>query len=592
MTKVQFRALYREFLFRLIDREVLSAYAQGDASKLLGQFAAILIFFSLPFALMAAALDPNHTSHEAYLKTAWGVEHSLIATTMLAVGLFGVLSWNSAFPDRRDVLVLAPLPVRTSTILLAKVASLAMALVITVVLFNALPFIVLLTALTSSSGGFLAWVFSPGLYRTFAAYSMTIFGAGLFIFCSVLAIQGLAAQLPRRVFLRLSAVLQLAAFCLFVSVYFLQPAMASPDALSLAENHSWLLWLPSYWFLGLFQQLNGSLDHAARSALSGLAIHAWIGLAIAVLGAGLAFLLAYVRTLRRIVEEPDIMPGAHCFGRLPRFGNSLETAVVQFSIRTVLRSRQHRVILSFYAGIGFAVVILFMRTPVARQLSAVSNYDWQRVSLPLIASSFVVLLAWLAGMRAVCAMPLELRANWIFRVTSLPSTKACLRASRRVMYVLGLAPVWIGYAVVLLVIWPWYAAAEHIAVLVLVGATLAELWLHGFHKIPFTCSFLPGKSNVHITFCLCLNLGLIAILEAAQFERRALANPVEAACMFAILIGVAIWVRRATLAAANSEYASVRFEEEQVPAIVGLDLHRDGVLTIDTSAAPARLTRS
>ena len=37
MTKLQFRVLYREFLFRMVDLELLSADALGDSSKLLGQ---------------------------------------------------------------------------------------------------------------------------------------------------------------------------------------------------------------------------------------------------------------------------------------------------------------------------------------------------------------------------------------------------------------------------------------------------------------------------------------------------------------------------------------------------------------------------
>ena len=39
MTKLQFRILYREFLFRVVDLELLSPHAQGDASKILGQCA-------------------------------------------------------------------------------------------------------------------------------------------------------------------------------------------------------------------------------------------------------------------------------------------------------------------------------------------------------------------------------------------------------------------------------------------------------------------------------------------------------------------------------------------------------------------------
>ncbi len=39
----QFRVLYREFLLRLVDLELLSADAQGDTNKLLGQFATVLV---------------------------------------------------------------------------------------------------------------------------------------------------------------------------------------------------------------------------------------------------------------------------------------------------------------------------------------------------------------------------------------------------------------------------------------------------------------------------------------------------------------------------------------------------------------------
>ena len=50
MTKSQFRVLYREFLFRMVDLELLSAHAQGDVSRLLGQFASLFVFVSLLFA--------------------------------------------------------------------------------------------------------------------------------------------------------------------------------------------------------------------------------------------------------------------------------------------------------------------------------------------------------------------------------------------------------------------------------------------------------------------------------------------------------------------------------------------------------------
>src|SRR6266852_3671287 len=144
--KVQFRVLYREFLFRMVDLELLSAHAEGDVSRLLGQFGALLVFCSMLFSFAALGVSKHRP---------WGMEHLLIATTMLVVGLFAVLSWDSTFPDRRDVMVLAPLPVRPSTMFLAKVAASATALSVTVAAINALSSFALSVALTPWDGGLL-----------------------------------------------------------------------------------------------------------------------------------------------------------------------------------------------------------------------------------------------------------------------------------------------------------------------------------------------------------------------------------------------------------------------------------------------------
>ena len=50
MEKRQLRVLYREFLFRIVDLELLSTHAEGDSRTLLGQFASLLIFFSVALA--------------------------------------------------------------------------------------------------------------------------------------------------------------------------------------------------------------------------------------------------------------------------------------------------------------------------------------------------------------------------------------------------------------------------------------------------------------------------------------------------------------------------------------------------------------
>jgi hypothetical protein len=137
--RLQFRVLYREFLFRMIDIELLSSHALGDSNKLLGRFAALLIFVSILLSIPALGIGGSRTPPALRLFHAWSAEHFLIATTMLVVGLFAIFGWDSTFPRRRDVLVLAPLPVRGRTLFLAKVAAGATALSLTVVLLHGLP---------------------------------------------------------------------------------------------------------------------------------------------------------------------------------------------------------------------------------------------------------------------------------------------------------------------------------------------------------------------------------------------------------------------------------------------------------------------
>jgi hypothetical protein len=49
--------LYRQFLFRVVDLEVLWASALGDANKLLGRFAALVVFIGAGAGLGPLFID-------------------------------------------------------------------------------------------------------------------------------------------------------------------------------------------------------------------------------------------------------------------------------------------------------------------------------------------------------------------------------------------------------------------------------------------------------------------------------------------------------------------------------------------------------
>lgn len=568
-SRTQFRVLYRQFLFRVVDLEVLSASAQGDANKLLGRFAALLVWISSGFALFAIMIGKMSSTPFANLKLS--VEHMLIATTMLAVGLFAILSWDSIFPDRRDVFVLAPLPVRARTMFLAKVTATATALGLVVVLLHC--------------GAGLTWSFRfasdfrlLSLARAFGAYWFAMFAAAAFIYCAMLAIQGLGAQaLPRRIFLRLSGLMQTAAFCLLVCVYFLEPPVDTLRMLTAPENQRALTWVPTYWFLGLLGRLNGTMP----PAMNWLAQRAWLGLATAVAGAAVAYGLSYARTMRQIAEEPDIAPGARRFRWLPRFGDGTQTAIGQFCVRTLGRSRQHRLIWAFYLGLGLAFTLLLVQGLKEEMemagTGAAASHLWREANAPLLAASIVMMILSVVGLRVVFAFPLEMQGNWIFRAVGIQDGPKMFSAQRRVIALLAGAPVCLITAAACLWLWPWQQAVVHLLCLGLFGMMIGDAALYAFRKIPFTCSYLPGKTSVNVVV-VASGLVLVAIVEQmVVLEQEALQKRGTMIEMTVLVALVAAGVRWGTTRA-RKEGQQLQFEEEGAPAIMELGLYRDGAV--------------
>ena len=514
---LDFRVLYRQFLLRVIDLEALSI--QADVTRFLGQFASVLIMISLISAIHAfvSTIAPP-TTVAGWLNLEWGTEQSAIATMMLVIGLLTVISWDSTFPDRKDVMVLSPLPVAPHTILFAKVSA-----------SGALVGLAIL-ALNFASGS--AWSLilgsrrgALGFLQFCAAWWLTMIAASAFLYCSVLAVQGFTALLfPRRVFLRLSAVLQLAAFGLFLGVYFVQPSFTSPADLAARENQWILASSPSYWYFALFNQLNGSLPSQFRW----LAARAWIGLLLAVFGAVSSLLLCYLHTMKKTVEAPDLVPGAGGFHWTPSFGNSLQTAIALFSIRSLTRSRQHRVAFAFYLAFIFAIALSLLRI----DLTASPPHP---VTLEIILPTFSMMFFAVGGLRNVFSLPISLTANWVLRATQLRPTEEYVAATRRSLLLLAAAPVWLLSFALSFRFGPVLHVAVHLAVLALLGWILVELCLIGFYKVPFTCSYLPGKANIQLQFWGLLIALIAFVVPCAEIEQSALNESMKTAFMLTFL---------------------------------------------------------
>jgi CubicO group peptidase (beta-lactamase class C family) len=424
------------------------------------------------------------------------------------------------------------------------------------------------TVVVPASIGFL------GVLRQYGSYWFTMLAAGIFVYDGVLGAQGLAAQLlPRQLFLRFSGYMQLAAICLIVGVYFLQPGFGGLDDMTTGSMARLIQWLPSYWFLALYEQLNGSM----HPVLAPMASRAWIGLACVVFGTGTVFALSYWRTLKKIVEEPDLAPGPPRLGWLPNFGDRRQTAMGQFAVRTLARSRQHRLIVGFYLGVGLAVTSLLLKG----NGKSLDN-PWREKSMLLWAASVIMMVLATVGTRVAFALPMDLRANWVFRVIGVRGGVRSLVACRRALLLLAVLPVWVLTAVACLWMQAGWANMGHLAVLALLGLMVADLCLLAFRKVPFTCSWLPGKSRIHMAFLGALGV-LVGGANAARLERIALRDVSGAAILLGSMAVAWLTIRLIASKLGRGE-EELRFEEEAEPAVMTLGLHRDGVLTVGHDA--------
>jgi ABC-type multidrug transport system fused ATPase/permease subunit len=439
---------------------------------------------------------------------------------MLVAGLIAVVSWDAIFPDRRDVLVLAALPVRPGMILAAKVAACAAVVGIALV--------------SLASGMGLALPLVARSWRVFFGYWIAMAASCVFVYGGVLAMQGLLSlALPRRWFLRASAVLQLGAFAWFVASYFLEPTLWGPEWLSVVAPRGGLNGWPSYWFFALELQIAG---HMPRE-MHGLALRAWVGLGIVVVGAGASLALCYLQTMKKTVEEPDLVPARRGWRWSPRVGGNVETAVVRFTARGLARSRHHRVIYAFYWAIVFAIAMSTLRHEWAGGWRLPVTQAYMMPTLAMMSLAVV-------GLRSVFSLPVSLTANWVLRVTQLGASGRYLAGVRRALLLLSAAPAWGVAAVLGSGFRPWTHVAMHLAALAAVGWLLTELCLIGVEKIPFACSYLPGKTNLQYLFWGLTVVFLVVAMQLANAEVKLLGHPAEFAALVGILtaIAAALWV--------------------------------------------------
>jgi hypothetical protein len=526
------RLLARMFFARFFESDVLSGIPQAQF-VIWGIAGLSAPGFTMALWLGRSYTHVVHAGRPGLLMQSVLRDQLLYVTfSMMALGFVALLMWESVFPDRRDVRVLDVLPISTRTHVVARLAALGML---------AALFAIGINVPAAVAFGLDLWVYdvANSTFRLFAGHLMATASAGLCAFFLVIVVQGLLLNLfGSGVARRLALILQSLFVVVLIQTLFLTPLLAARvGAAFQAPAPAVVTLLPPAMFVALYDLVGGV--HRPHQALPTL-----VAVASTVSAAFIAAVLiacSYRRLVRMALETPD--GGGQGASRLWRgipemltraiSRDPVQRAVAGFTIRSLARSRPHLTLLATYIGLAAALIIAAI-VPAAIQgrLLARQNPNVVLLAAPLVLNFFV-----LCGLRVLFGIPTTIRANWTFRIHA-PDDRAdhVMIGVRRTMLFTAVAPIAAAAGVLGTVLWGAGRGAVYLGFTAGLGVALSHVLLMAFRKIPFACTYFPGRSRVQTLWPMYGGALLVYAFGLGSVEREAMRQPVLLAVVLAAMV--------------------------------------------------------
>jgi hypothetical protein len=491
-----FARLVAHFLARLVRGGQDSASAEFELG--LGAFLGLL---AAPGAVACFVLLNKYSSllywvrgwrHVDIYVVSLPDKYLFLSLAMAITGILTVLKWDRILPDSQDYLNLAPLPIRPRTIFLANAAAIAIAAMIVGVDVSAIPTVLFPLFATASTGA------SVGATLQFiGVHGLAVLLASGFTFFASFAVLGsLSAVLPREAFRACSSWVRGILLVGFVMLLFTGFAGQSLVRRLELAPHSTVRWLPSLWYLGVYQ----SLQHRAGPALDGLASTGLRAAAGAFALMALTYALGYRRRFAGVLEGGRRPSEQRLYALALRFLDlfsqrtaGFERACHRFAVRALLRNEAHRLVISVSIGLGW---LLAFQTASSAPVSPSPIPPLALLEAPLIAAYVLIL-----GLRIAFDLPASVAAAWIFRAILNPRENRTLPVARRVIFSFLVPLVLLPTLAFFWWRWNLPIAVGHTLYVLALSLCFVELLLAGYRKIPLTCP-VPGFRDNFLLLCL------------------------------------------------------------------------------------------
>ncbi|HEY3938072.1 MAG TPA: hypothetical protein VGL97_11610 [Bryobacteraceae bacterium] len=514
-----------------VKRLTASEEEEGTESTSLG-LGMVLAILASPGAFASILLMDKYSPllqwlrgirHFNAFKSSAADEYFFIVLSMTITGLVMVLRWNKLLPDRRDFWNLAVLPIPIRDVFLANFAALLGLAFVFAIDVNAVSSFLFPIFVTMGHPTVTAFL------QVAAAHAAAVFSASLFSFFAVLSLVGLLMLLlPARLFRPVSVAVRMLLVVTLLSEFFSNLFLELLSGRSSAHAGSYARFLPSFWFLGVYE----NVLHTAQPAIAQLGNQALAALAASIVIAVAAYSLCYRRHFLRLAESFDTLGGSRHVSRLPLpqwlgrvlFRSRFEEACSRFSLKVLLRSERHVMLFGGYLGIGLVIVAqaLFDRT---------NNV----LEVPLLLTFFLI-----SGLRLVFETPAVLAANWVFRTAPThphPSPEAMARRFLRLAVLPWQAAILAPIAAHRL---GWPAGLKITAMDMALSVLAIDLLLWNFHKIAFTYIARPDAKQIILRMLAALFAVALLIPLLVSVEQWALSGWLRLA-LIAALAGAAFF---------------------------------------------------
>jgi len=514
-----------------------------------------LLALSILFPQFVVGRYATMRTAEEYRRALLSDQLFTICVAMLFAGFVAALVCQSLFPDETDYRVLTPLPVTRRLVFATKL----LAMILFASIFILSTNLIFGLAFGAAAAG--RWA-EHGILQRMLAHAGAAGLASIFAGASVMSVQGLIAVLSPRAYLRsVCLVTQTAMICALILSL---PAIAhaSRYAVLLQTGAALAFAVPPVWFLGLEQVLLGHRD----PYLLKLAVAAFIGVAGAIVMIAACYLAIYRRfdqlVLRtsQVSSRPRLWPA---WSRRVSDQQLARQAFARFTTTTIRRSGLHQVVFCSLSAIGVAVAVNsaigFGTVGTGSTPRAQAAIAWRFVEaileMPLVFFFFSV-----AAVRTALLLPLDVRANWVFRLTEDPATKPQLLASveQSVIWLAIIPYVALTFVVQGVVMGATIAVRVALPT-ALLGLVLVEWVLRRWHRIPFTCTYIPGKRPLAHSMLLTLAAFVVFINIGGGLIHVSLDRPFRYVILCGALLSAFVLLRRARLL--SSRDVALEFED-------------------------------